>query len=301
MTADFGQLPWPPGVEFVDSLLARKEDALLDFKREWYEDSGNGKAELVKDILAMSNQVNQGQAGLIAIGFEETPKGTKIVPVVSHPSADSVSQILTHYANPVPDVRVQHLQHRKGKVSLVGIFWNQYQPHYALRDVPPILNKTYVYCRRGATVGTLTPQEHEILIRGKMERVGTPMVDEPLQVGFIEIGALNTDTLLEARIENVTDEPIVNIRTMFDVAIHADPRLCVRVRKHQGMRLQPRESVELRLHPSELTFYKEDKFLGPLHQLPTHYKWFDVVLRVQFRGSTGFMHELSANIALADW
>ena len=119
----------------------------------------------------------QGLAGVLAIGFEETANGARITSLSNLPSADSVAQILPHYTNPVPDVRIQNIEHTQGAVSLVGIFWSRYQPRYALRDVPPILTKFFVYCRRGATVGTLTPQEHEALIRGKMERVRTPVVE----------------------------------------------------------------------------------------------------------------------------
>src|SRR5438105_1870712 len=127
MSNEFGFVRWPPDIDFVNTLLSRREDSLLDFKRDWYEDSKNGKAKLARDVLAMGNQVIQGQAGVIAIGFDETANGAQIVPLKDVPSPDSISQVLTHYTGPIPDLRIHHLSHSKGVVSLLAVFWSQYQ------------------------------------------------------------------------------------------------------------------------------------------------------------------------------
>src|SRR5882724_3686945 len=115
MSNVFGYVPWPPDLRFVESLLQREEDTLLDFKREWYDlDKNAGKAECAKDVLAMSNAASEGHAGLLAIGFVETPTG-KIVALENIYPAETVSNILSYYVNLLPDVRVYTLTHPQGQ------------------------------------------------------------------------------------------------------------------------------------------------------------------------------------------
>jgi hypothetical protein len=48
-------MEWPP-TESEIRALPRREHALLEYKRQWYDlSSKQGKAEFVKDVLAMAN------------------------------------------------------------------------------------------------------------------------------------------------------------------------------------------------------------------------------------------------------
>jgi hypothetical protein len=298
----FGYVPWPPNFAFVESLLGRHEDSLLDFKRECDFESGNGKAEFAKDVLSLANAVSEGHAGLLAIGFDEIPSGSKIIGVASTKGPEAIIQILAQHTDPVPDLRVQHFKHPQGTVCLAAVFWSPLQPHYAIREVTGVLRKDAVYYRRDRTNGTLTPQEHRTLILAAQARIRAPISLEPLQVGCVDIGAVNYSTLAVFRIQNVIDEPVSGVSVIIDIALRRNPNICNRARKITGATFNAGYSQEVQLVPADLQFYENGKYLGDHHTFTSSHgnRWFDVTVHVQYRDKNGFIKEITDIVTLAE-
>src|SRR5437870_4309027 len=95
MTSEPPLTIWPPTIAFLDSLEFRKEDALIEYKRQWPDvETQAGKGDFVKDVLAMANAVAETEVGLLIFGLEETPRGAVVVGVIKPPTAETISQIL---------------------------------------------------------------------------------------------------------------------------------------------------------------------------------------------------------------
>src|SRR5437762_9908152 len=98
---------WPPATAFLDSLEFRKEEALIEYKRQWPDiESQVGKGEFVKHVLAMANAVGEREIGLLLFGLDETPHGAVVIGTSYSPKAETISQILQNYTSPTPNIRL---------------------------------------------------------------------------------------------------------------------------------------------------------------------------------------------------
>ena len=68
-------MEWPPTENSLRA-LPKDEHALLEYKRQWYDfSSKRGKAEFVKDVLAMGNASGSDAPGFILVGVEDAAGG----------------------------------------------------------------------------------------------------------------------------------------------------------------------------------------------------------------------------------
>ena len=288
---------WPPTASFIDTLQHRREDALLEFKRQWHDlQTQQGKGEFVKDILAIANTVTEAEIGILAIGIDQTDSGSDVVGVSNPPTSETISQLLQTYTNPAPNCEVVHVTHRNGLISVVGIFWSPYGPHYAIRQVDKALDPNLVYCRRGPMVGVLRPQEHENFIRRKDVRLGPLKAADPIQIGFLEINATNCDPMGAVTIRNVSDEPVMVVRSFFDVTLVRDRRLSARISQLSQGLFRPGEVRDLKFRAQDFNISD-----GPTTHHVTQYenRTFDLLLTVQYRDRDGLIQQRTALLKVA--
>jgi len=73
----------------LKGLIATGESDLIEFKEKWYDLSvKEGKAVLVKDVLALANTVRPEAPGYLLIGVDDDKD---VVGVSDSPSAEAVS------------------------------------------------------------------------------------------------------------------------------------------------------------------------------------------------------------------
>ena len=242
----------------INTLISSEESDLLEFKEKWYDlESKRTKAELAKDVLAIANSLGPGQSGYIVLGVRDARHGGGLTGIEEEPSVERIHQILSDYCNPMPDVSIQHVNHKDFRLGIIEIVWSEYQPHYCTRDVDRIISHDLVYTRRGPTVGTLTPTEFEDLIRRKDARLGRATSIGELQVRFVSIPT-NAQKEVVVRAGNLTEQPIgpidanVDVRlTRFPDAIHRQGLIC-------NMILKPGEKREFSMNPMTVDFYDAD-------------------------------------------
>lgn len=285
---------WPPTEDEIRA-LPRHEHALLEYKRQWYDlASKKEKAEFVKDVLAMANTTTPDAPGYIVIGIDDEKAGGGLVGVENPPAAEQLLQILTSYINPGPDLQIANSRVDGKLVSVIKLTWTPSMPHYAIRDFEGVLDSRLVYARRGETIGVLRPAEIESLIRHK----GAPVLArDPIAVGFVEPGANSWNAKIVARIVNLTDEPITEISTLWDIRLPAWPSAFCRTRSFNGRGLGPGESAEDAVDPTDQYFVGMDEKVSVRGGMQAGTRWFDIVLWVQFRDRSGFLKQIEQRLS----
>ncbi len=285
---------WPPSVEFIDSCRYRREDALLEYKRQWYDlDVKRGTGEFVKDALALANTVTDGSEAFLLIGMDETKTGAEVVGVQKSPTAEQLAQIFHSYTSPPPSFALAQVQHPKGTVSVVGVFWSQSHPHYATRQIDNVVDPHHVYHRIGPTVAVMMPYQLEEHIRRKDARLGPLQPTDPIQFGFTEIKASNTHPMGAVVIRNVSDEPVVVVRSFFDVTFVRDRTLSKREAQLGEGKFGPGETREYTFSASDFAVYDGTKN----HEVSSgENSAFDLTYTVQFRDRSGLIQERSVSL-----
>jgi hypothetical protein len=292
-------MQWPPTEESLRVALPTQENSLFEYKQEWYDlSSKRGKAEFVKDVLAMGNTTEPDRPGFIVIGIEDAKHGGRTLGVDKTPDPEQILQLLSSYASPVPGLECVHLQYSGVTVSVLRIGWNSSLPYYAIRDCEGVLNSNLVYIRRGATVGVLRPAELEALIRNKEARMRAPYSDRILDVGFVENGLWGSKVV--ARFANLTEEPISDLTVMWDVRLPAWPGAFTRWRSFGRSQLGPAETREDEFDPTDHYYQSPyENFNVHSSNLPG-IRWFDITLHVQYRDHDGFLQQLERHLSIGN-
>ena len=285
---------WPPTEDEIRT-LPRHEHALLEYKREWYDfSSKKQKAEFVKDVLAMANSTRPDAPGYIVVGMDDEKAGGGLVGIENPPATEQLLQVLTSYINPAPDLQLVDLTVDGKRVSVLKLTWTPSMPHYAIRDFESVLDSRFVYARRGETIGVLRPAEIEALIRHK----STAIIDtDPIAVGFVEPGGDGSNARIVARIVNLTDAPITEISTLWDIRLPAWPSAFSRRRSLHGLGLEPGESAEDAVDPTDQYFAGMDEKGSVRGGMQGGTRWFDLILRVQFRDRSGFLKQIERRLS----
>ena len=288
---------WPPTPESVSRLVGLPEDDLLEFKQAWPDLSTvPAKAEFVKHILAIANSTQEDRAGYIIFGVEDARRGGAVLGLSVQPSLETVSQILAAYTMPVPDARLHHSACGNKTIAIMGVFRNAFHPYWATRDVPGVLANNVVYIRRGSTVGTMTMAEVEVAIRQKDVRIGRPIVDVPLQAGFVEQGSLSGPRGAVVRVVNVSGEPVTSISVVVDVSLVVDPSLRCREQLVVNGTLEPGRSLESEIRLNQLHFLKDGKLVE--WQAKAYFRAVDVRLHVNYRDRLGYLRTIGQELSI---
>lgn len=278
--------------------VRRPESELLEHKRQWYDlNTANGKAEFVKDILAMANTVRPDADGHIIIGVADKGEGGGIVGVENPPEDERLQHILASYTTPVPAIEHTGADIDGRKLSVIRVRWVEYHPHYATRDVAGVLSRNQVYIRSGATTRTLSLPEIENLIRQKDARLGTPDARRPIVAGFVEEPALAGGSKLVARVVNRSTEPVTGVSTIWDLSLTRNPAYKVRRQGLINAPFEPGEAREVDIDLREITFQVDGQSVDR-----DRYAWashLDVVLHVKYRDEEGLIQEFNVNLTIA--
>jgi Putative DNA-binding domain len=292
-------MDWPPDWDQLSSMLISSESTHLERKREWYDlaDKG-GKAEFAKDVLAMANATSADAPGHIVIGVEDEKAGGRVVGVQSPPTSEQLQQILTAYTSPVPELHCADIPYGDKMISVLRVVWTPFHPYYANRDHDRVLDSRSVYMRRGNTIVHLRPRELEDLIRQKGARVGSPVPDIPLRIGFVECES-DLHSRVVARIANVTEEPVAGVTIIWELRLAARPGSIVRRRSRADYPMKPREVIEMEIDPRKQRFWYDGKSHS-VDDPATIDRWLDIRLCVQYRDADGFIQEANQFLTLSD-
>ena len=270
--------------------LSSAETDLLEFKQEWYDfELKAGKAEFVKDVLALANTTRPGEHGYLVVGVRD--KGPdRLLGVEGGPSAEQLAQVLAAWSQPAPAFHLHRVLRDGVRLDVVEVRHEPFRPHYATRDLEPRLRSNAVYVRRGPTIGTLTIPELETMIRAKGDRLNDGSSSHPIQTGFVELPDLRPGLRIVGRVLNVSEDPIT-IHTTWDVVLAKEPRAIDRTGSVGGRKLLPGESLEDEKDLSRVHFYLDGESIG--NQQLISDRWYDVTWSVHFRDRNGFLTPLS--------
>jgi hypothetical protein len=173
-------------------------------------------------------------------------------------------------------------------------------PYYTIRDYPGVLDTHFVYVRRGETIGVLRPPEIEALIRHKNAQGSTPVQNAVISVGFVEPGGNSSNPKIIARIVNLTDEPISDVSTIWDIRLPAWPSVFSRSRSYNSLQLGPGEAIEDEVDLTDQFFLGTNEKVNVRDRIHAGSRWFDIVLRVQFRDRDGFLQQLERTLSTSN-
>jgi len=302
----FRRSDWPLTPEQVQAVVRLGESTLVERKREWWDlDRSEGRAQLAREVIAFANAVGPEELGLILVGVEDERRGSGIVPVVSGPEPEALSQILAGYVHPPARFECRHYDLPDGRISVLAVLHSPSRPHYSLRESPGVLSTRDAYVRRDRQVGIMTLPELERLIREKDAVLGPLVSRDPIQFGAVSIDQYGPRRLV-VRLQNVTTEPVPDVGLTFDVYMMRDHSVCYRARTLQGATLEAGETREVALDLSTASFYKTFWVGSPPVRRVENLRdrtfvgdnWFDVTVLVLFRDGDGFLQTREQKLAL---
>lgn len=292
-------MQWPLAERDIRAAIAANESALVDLKEAWYAlDTGRGKGELVKDVIAMANTSTPDDPGLLIIGVQDRRHGGAIVGLADRVPSEQLQQLVSAYIDPPPVIRLEHTSVARKQIAVVGIFGSPDHIYHATRELDQT-KPDIAYVRRGDTVGQLTIAEMEERIRNKALRLRAPVSPEPVKCGFVEVGAFSSGTGPTLRVVNVSAEPLYGVDVIFDVVWQRHPYYCYRAPRLHGVQLEPGASRETSLTLREIHIYDPDG-KEALRGSTLGERWFNITGIVRYRDREGFVQEVRSSVTVAD-
>lgn len=247
---------WPLTPEQVLTVIGNGETRLVELKRDWPDmQQAEGKATVVRNILALANAVGPNELALLIFGVDDERHGGRLHGVAIPPVAESLSQILNHYTQPPVQLECKHYTLHDVVISVVAVMHSHNRPHYSFREHPQVLNSSLVYVRRDKQVGIMTPPEVERLVREKVLALSAPVVAEPVEFGFLEMPS-GIPAVFTVRVRNLTAVPLTDVWVIFDVADARDSGVRYRMRSLNNASLAPGEAREVSVRSTQFQFYK---------------------------------------------
>lgn len=288
---------WPLHAHALAMIMAEDEGPSLEFKRQWYDLARDAdKAEMIRDILALANSAGPDQPALLVVGVEDRKRGGAVVGIDAPLDLDRITQILSSYVTPIPELRACSVEVQGRRVGVLGVFWTPQQPFAPYRDYGHSLRASAFYMRRNGIVGVMTAAEIDAAFRAKGLRLGAPFAGSPIQVGFISAGKWSGPTGPIVRFQNVTTTPITDVQLVFDVRMSRLADVFARVRSFDGLHLAPGESREAELQLQHLRLVGADgRDVQPYPDQRYGDYWLDVTARVRYRSTEGHLLEASAS------
>jgi hypothetical protein len=145
----------------IDELVKEWETTSVEFKRDVLTDTGDHKAELVKDLLSLVNTQASGRRWLI-IGFDDRSRRWAQAPNRKL-TQNHIEQLVSAYIEPSLDVRYDVIQFRAGPVGRLEVLREPSRlPYRASREITGTRRKVregQVFVRHGSQVEEPTPLE----------------------------------------------------------------------------------------------------------------------------------------------
>jgi hypothetical protein len=261
----------------------------------WDLASADGKANLVKHILALANCVLEEETAYLVFGVADARSGGEVLGLAEPLNGDQVGNVLREYAAPVPHIEIMNGPVNGKHIAAIAIRRTVSWPYYATRDVERVLSSQLVYARAGATIRVLKPVEFENWIRRKHATVGS-LPEEPLTVSWIALGDWNGPTGPILRVSNASAEPVEEIHILFDIRFIADPAAIRRRATFSGVTLHPGEAKESEVDLRSIPIVKDGKTIS-VHD-DQRYRWADVRARVRYRDKDGSWRSIECETSL---
>lgn len=148
--------------QLISRLVAEGETTNVDFKRELNLNRHTGKAELVRDVLALGNTKSSGERFLIiGIADDGTPYGEPVDPTITQ---ERLEQVLQSYAEPWPTVRYRVAQWQTATVGLIQVLREPEKLPYMPTRTLAKLVEGRIYVRHGSHTEPATARERESLL-----------------------------------------------------------------------------------------------------------------------------------------
>lgn len=283
-------------VKLLSDLAHAPESPTIERKQAaWNLSTQEGKAKLVKHVLALANCVPEGETAYLLFGVADERAGGAILGLDAVPNGDQVANVLREYAAPVPHIELLIGNVAGKKLAAVAIRRTGAWPYYATRDVDGILSSQLVYARAGATIRVLKPVEFEEWIRRKHREVGG-LPTEPLTVGWITLGDWNGSTGPTLRVANSSAEPVEQIHILFDIHFLVDPSAVRRRATFVGVTLNPGEACESEVDLRSTPIISNGKNIF-VHD-DQRYRWAEVLAHVRYRDRDGFWKTIERRTSL---
>lgn len=138
----------------VVTLIAEGENSRIDFKRQLDLTSAEGKAEFVKDVIALANSASS--VGCLLIGVDDT----KYITGIARLEEEQIQQIAYTYITPAVTINCSLVPISSPTSLLVGVIEIQgtKKPHKAARAIGRLIQDE-VFVRRGSIVTKASPEE----------------------------------------------------------------------------------------------------------------------------------------------
>lgn len=136
------------------ALIAKGEDLQIDFKRELDLNTANGKAEFVKDVIAIAN--SSTTSGFLLIGVENN----KSVVGTTSLEEERIQQVVQTYVNPPIVLQCDNIPIASFGFLNVGVVQIRAtnRPHKVARNFT-FLNQNDVFIRHGSITVKASPEE----------------------------------------------------------------------------------------------------------------------------------------------
>lgn len=146
----------------VRDALADWETTNVDFKRELGLDRDSGKAEFVRDVLALANTKSSGRRVLI-VGFGDQSREFEVA-FDRRVTQERMEQVLTAWAEPRPTIKLTKVPWNEGVAGVVEVFRDPAMLPYLAKKSAGKLKAGIVYVRHGSHTEPATDAERAALI-----------------------------------------------------------------------------------------------------------------------------------------
>jgi hypothetical protein len=143
--------------QLVAGLLPEWETTNVEFKRQLDLATKAGKAEFVRDILALATTKSSGERFLI-VGFDDKTRqfARSVDPAITQ---NQLEQLLNAYAAPAPEIRYHRVAWDQGEIGVIKVLRDPAKVPYRVSKTLAHITKGGVYVRHGSQVEPPTPDE----------------------------------------------------------------------------------------------------------------------------------------------
>ena len=163
--------------QIVEGLLREDESPYLEFKESIDLENRKGKAEFLKDILALANSTSADHHTYLLIGVEDKTK--KPIGITSFSLAeDQLQQVINDNCKPPISFAFKLVEYQSNSIGVLQIFHGTLKPHtlktkfgYAVGGKSQEIPDTQVFIRRGSIVQVATPEEIVVMAQERFNDV----------------------------------------------------------------------------------------------------------------------------------
>ncbi len=148
--------------EILAKTLPYGETTNVEFKRQLNLKNDKGKAEFIRDVLALATTKSSDRR-LLIIGFDDK-KRLFVKSVSDDITRDRLESILNCYTEPTPDIRYHKVPWEDGTVGIIEIIRNPMKIPYRVKKSIGRIKEGQIFVRHGSHTEEPTPDERKALM-----------------------------------------------------------------------------------------------------------------------------------------